>query len=249
MEITVTIDAAKVIEQLKGFERQAPFATSLAINNTLLHAQKVMQLQLPRSFTFRSASSQKLFERAIKVKFTSKSALSGNVRIEGPETVLGYEARITQMLLRHETATTHSSGALYRTRTGFTPGGFFLPVRGIRTAGQGVPRKLYPANIGIQLRIDPSGRSFFSKTQRGRKLSRGGGTRELSYFATPLGIYERRHFGTGTSGVRLIWAFEKHVKLKARLRFLGTVQGDVDMTIVPNLDTAIKDAIATAFPK
>ncbi|HEX6925654.1 MAG TPA: hypothetical protein VF167_09490 [Longimicrobiaceae bacterium] len=242
---SITVDKDAVERALKDFPRQTPFALALGITNTLKDAQRAVQKQLDDVFTLRG--TQRFFYRAVKLTLATKSNPNGNIRIEGPETITGPDARIAAAILRHEEGGAKTSRAVYRGSTRNIVGGFFLPAKGLRTSSAGVPRALYPKNIGAQLRRDATGKKFLASNQKGRKRRRGQAGRERSYFVTARGIYERRHFGA-TSAIRLIWAFEPRIRLRPRLGFYRTVQRVIDVHLQPNMTRAIDHAIKTAFP-
>lgn len=246
MKPTIQVDITQVTKYLQGLGRQAPFALSKGVNDSIRTAQREMQASVPKNFTLRSPNTARLFSRAVKATFTTKQNLTGDIRIEGPETALGPDRRINQMLLRHETGGQHTNQTLYRVGQSMAPLGFFLPEKGLRTAGGAIPRKLYPVNIGVQGRRDPSGATIFANSSRGRLRQRGQQGRELSYFANENGVFERRHFGR-FSAIRKIWSFSKNIRLRPRLHFVDTVQASLLKTLEPDVQRAVELAIRTAY--
>lgn len=245
MEFRITADTRSVTQELAAIGRQAPFAVALAITRTVKEAQVAMQAQMPRAFHLRGTEA--LFRKAVKVQTASKSRLEGNVRIDGPETVKGQDARISRMILRHEEAGAAHSDAMYRLTDGRMKAlGFHLPAKGLRSSAANPPRKLYPRNIGIASRATADGSRIFASSRKGRKVVRGQDQREFSYFVTSRGgVYERRVFGSG-SAVRLIWWLRRDVAHQPRLRFFETVELKVDERYRPNLLDAIDEAMQTA---
>lgn len=247
--IHIQVKGLKEVERALGdvHKKQLPFAISKGVNDTVRAAQRAMQVQMGRSFTLRG--TEPMFQRAVRATFSDyrKKGSVGSVFIEGPASgAISTAARVARMILRHETGGSHTSSATYRTvRTDGRALGFFLPAKGLRTPSHNAPRRLYPANIGVQKRRDADGSTFYATNQKGRKLKRGAPARELSYFATVKGIFERRHFGSG-SAVRLLWWFKRSITLKPRLRFYETVQGKIDATLSDNVSAAIAHAIKTA---
>ncbi|MBK8645290.1 MAG: hypothetical protein IPN16_01825 [Gemmatimonadetes bacterium] len=67
---------------------------------------------MPRIFQLRG--SERLFRQAVKSKPATKRDLIANVRIEGPETAKGYDARVSRLILRHEKGGARTSDAVYR---------------------------------------------------------------------------------------------------------------------------------------
>ncbi len=248
MIIDIRADVKQVQEELKAIGRQAPFALALGITKTTKEAQLAMQNRMPKVFTLRG--TERFFRQAVKATIATKARPEGNVRIEGPETVRGPDARVSRIILRHERGGTQISAATYRTvRTEGRALGFFLPAQGLRSASANTPRKLYPRNIGVAKRRDVDGSDFYAKNKRGRKLVRGQEAREISYFATLEGVYERRVLGGMGTAVRLLWWFKKSIALKPRLGFFDTVERVMDERYRPNLLAAIDEALRTARPR
>ncbi len=226
--------------------RQLPFATALALTKTARAAQRRMQNRMPQVFNLRRTEA--LFRNAVKSKPATKRDLVADVRIEGPQSgAISADARVRRMILRHEEGGVHISAARYRTvRLENAALGFYLPARGLRTGNGGIPARLYPANIGAALRRDAdASKLYYASNQKGRKVKRGGAQREFSYFATQLGIFERRVFGSGTA-VRLLWAFEKQIRLRPRLGFYQTVDDTMREVGAANMEAALAYAIRTA---
>lgn len=249
---SVTIDiqtnAATVARNLgEAARKQVPFALALANTQTARAGQRAVQARMPRVFNLRG--SEKLFRNAVKSKAATKKDLIANVRIEGPETVIGGpDARVSRMILRHEFGGKHTSQSVYRVHGELRPLGFFLPTRGQRSTAVNPARKYWPANLGLVLRRDVEGNEFFASSQKGRKRQRGEEFvgRERSYFATPTGIYERRHFGPKRSAIRLLWFFSRSVTIKPRLGFFTTLEDVVRRDHATNLSNALIFALKTA---
>lgn len=247
MNLDIRADITEVKQLLKDLGQQGPFAAALGITRTVQDAQKAVQARMSRVFNLRG--TEQLFRSAVKIRTASKASLEGNVRIEGPETPKGPDARVSRIILRHEAGGTQASAAMYRVSASgqMRPLGFFLPAGGLRSANAGVPRKYYPRNIGAATRKNVEGESFFANSRKGRKVKRGQAQREFSYFVTPKGIYERRVFGS-SSAVRPLWFFRAQIRLAPRLQFFETVERVSDERFVPNVLRAIDEAIKTARP-
>lgn len=247
MIIDIRADVKQVQEELKAIGRQAPFALALGITRTTQDAQRAMQARMPQVFQLRG--TERLFRNAVKMTSATKTKPEGAVRIQGPETPKGPDARVARIILRHEDGGQKSSDAMYRLETGRMKAlGFFLPAKGLRSPAGRVPQKLYPRAIGVASRMDASGASFFAKTQKGRKVKKGEAQRELSYFVSARGgVYERRVFGSG-SAIRLLWWLRPQISLRPRLGFFDTVERVMDERYRPNLLRAIDEALRTARP-
>lgn len=247
MDFRITADTKSVQAELAAIGRQAPFAIALGITTTVKEAQLAMQAQMPRAFKLRGTEA--LFRKAVKVKTASKSRPEGDVRIEGPETVKGPDARISRMILRHEDGGSSQSDAMYRLTDGRMKAmGFFLPAKGLRSSASNPPRKLYPRNIGIASRATADGSRIFASSRKGRKVVRGQEQREFSYFVSSRGgVYERRVFGSG-SAIRLLWWLRREVSHQPRLRFYEVVSEKIDERYRINLLNAIDQAMKSATP-
>lgn len=245
MNIDIRADVKQVQAELRAIGRQAPFAVALGVTRTTQDAQRAMQARMPQVFQLRG--TERLFRSAVKMTSATKSKPEGAVRIQGPETPKGPDARVSRIILRHEDGGQQRSDAMYRLETGTLKSlGFFLPAKGLRSANAQVPRKLYPRNIGVSSRRDASGESAFATSRKGRKVTRGGTQRELSYFVSSRGgVYERRVFGT-RSAVRLLWWLRPQISLRPRLGFFDTVERVMDERYRPNLLAAIDEALRTA---
>lgn len=247
MNIDIRADVKQLQEELRAIGRQAPFALALGLTNTTKDAQRAIQARMPQVFQLRG--TERLFRSAVKMTSATKTRLEGAVRIQGPETPKGPDARVSRIILRHEDGGLQRSDAMYRLETGaLKPLGFYLPAKGLRSGNAQVPRKLYPRNIGVSSRRDVSGDSVFSSTRKGRKVKRGQDRRELSYFVSARGgVYERRVFGSA-SAVRLLWWLRPQITLRPRLGFFDTVERVMDQRYRPNLLAAIDEALRTARP-
>lgn len=247
MNIDIRADVKQVQEELRAIGRQAPFALALGITRTTQDAQRAMQARMPQVFQLRG--SEALFRKAVQITTATKTKPEGNVRVEARVNNTRDIARISRIILRHEDGGAKRDDSMYRLESGkLKPLGFYLPAKGLRTASAQVPRKLYPRNIGIQIRIEASGSLFYANTRKGRKVKRGQEQRELSYFVTARGgVYERRVFGSG-SAVRLVWWLRREVVLRPRLGFFDTVERVMDERYRPNLLAAIDEALRTARP-
>ncbi|MBK6455364.1 MAG: hypothetical protein IPF87_04715 [Gemmatimonadetes bacterium] len=244
VEIHIRTNAETVARHLsERAQRQIPFALALANTKTARAGQSAMQERMPRIFQLRG--SERLFRQAVKSKPATKRDLIANVRIEGPETAKGYDARVSRLILRHEKGGARTSDAVYRVHGQLQALGFFLPAKGLRTPAVNVPRRLYPSNIGAALRRNVDGSSYFANSRKGRKVKRGNAQREFSYVALPSGIYERRRFGS-FSALRPLWHFERTIQLRPRLGFFTTLEAVVRTQHAANVQEALTFAFRTA---
>jgi len=245
MQIKITNNARELMQTLAGIERrQLPFATVLALDAVAYQAQKAMQDRLPRIFALRG--TEQLFRRAIKVRGATKRTLKAEVYIAGPLSgAVSTASRISRLIMRHEQGGVATTAQVYRTSGGLLPLGFYLPVAGLRTRERGIPRKYYPANIGVTSRLDASGASFYANSRKGKKIKRGLAKREFSYFATPRGIYERQNSVDG-SELRLLWFFARRIRLQPRLGFFATVETTYRQRYAAEFQRAMAFAIKTA---
>ena len=80
MQISVKSDIDKLAKQFKGFEKQVPFATSLALNRTVRETQKQLKSDLPqlidRPTTYTKASLQ--YEKSTKRNLTAIIGFQGD---------------------------------------------------------------------------------------------------------------------------------------------------------------------------
>ena len=233
-------DTAALKAEFKAVGRQAPFALSLAINNTGLKAQQAVRQEVARSFSLRGTGS--FFDKGVVFKRGTKSKPMAELMIGVSGGAKGgATARATAILARHEEAGSRESTEVVRAGSQLVPAGFFLPGPGLRTPSTNVPRRLYPAAIGATIRLEPSGKAYYASTVK----ERGRGQRKVrdAYFVIPrVGIFQRQSGGLG-SKVRPIWFFARRVRTPARTGF----QRMADETIEDHWEIEARKAIAHAM--
>lgn len=235
----------------------APHAVRIGVTDIGEATQATIQAGLGRRFTFRGGTGP-AFKRAIvwqRPKETARRTIQGTLRV-GSDSPGGTKASATtnlgRILARHEQAGTRQTQAttmaqLFRlTGNRLIDGGFFLPANGLRSNTANPPRSMYPRAIGVAMRRDVDGRMFYAKgTKKGSKRT-GNGT---SYFATPRGIFRRRHSGFGRAAVEAIWWFRKTVRTPARLEFWRDAQETVDRVAVPMMKRAVDTVLRRTSPQ
>jgi hypothetical protein len=237
----------KLFEQLG---QNAAEAARISMNLIGEHMQRSMRGELPKRFTFRGTGDA--FARAVVLQKASKGRMStvaglGNIisfqrRTGVRETAVlkvgsdqgGTKATATRnlgvILARHEEAGSRTSNEAYRAGNQTFIGGFFIPSKTLRTNTTNPPRALYPRNIGIKMRREADGSSYYSKSKRKTTFSRKSGQLKLgeSFYAIPeVGIFRRQDsIGPKVKGQRgePLWWFNKRVRTPARLRLWETAE-------------------------
>jgi len=239
-------DSAAVKRSLAAIGRQAPFALSLGLNNLGLEAQQKARGEIHRTFNLRGTG--KFFDRGVIFKRGNKRNPTATLSIgaDGPFPASGTK-RASAILARHEQASQRQSTEVVRAGNKLVPAGFFIPGPGMRSASQGVPRKLYPSAIGATIRFDgkqPGIAAYYASSVK----SKGRGKRNVrdEFFVIPrVGIFQRQSGGLG-SKVRPIWFFARTIRTPARTRFAETAGDVVDGRFVFHIDAAIARALETA---
>jgi hypothetical protein len=222
----VVVNSDEVRASLRALGKDAPHALRIATINVGEHAQRQMRAQIPQRFSFRG--TQAGFQRAIifqAPRETAKRKVTGLLKVgsDSGGTKATGTRNLGRILARHEEAGTRTEqGQVFFNGQGkaMTGLGFFLPAKGMRTASQNPPRRMYPANIGAAMRLDAGGKIHLaSGTKRGSKRKGQG----ESFFATRKGIFRRRHtmFG-GRVEVEPVWFFVSRIQTPARLRLWDT---------------------------
>lgn len=237
----------EVKASLKALGKDAPEAVRLSIAEYGETGQRAVKTSLPKHFKLRGTSSA--FERAViwRKPTVSSSKASGELAVgrEGSNTAT---SRLGGMLARHEEEGARSStDQVYFDSNGkaMTGLGFFLPAKGLRTDQANPPRSEYPTAIGVAMRLQKGrggqgDRLILAKgTKKGSKATGNGAT----YFATPKGIFRRRHSGFGDSAPDLLWHFKRTVRTPARLRMWDTVNDALDRVGTGALERAIETVI------
>lgn len=213
--------------------------------------QRTMQDVLPSRFTFRDGTAER-FRKAVVFqppKTTKYREVQAVLKVGGP----GFGESATQnfgvILARHEEADERTAAphTYYDGKGRAFSAGFFLPAEGMRTNTANPPRGMYPSAIGAALRKTPSGVILAKGTKKGTKKNPNG----VSYFATPQGIFRRKHslftsaFG-GRVEVEAVWWFRSHVRTPARLGLESTARAFFDANGVAYGLQAIEETIYRA---
>lgn len=238
MKISVPNDPILKAE-LSAIGRQAPFALSVAINNTGLQAQRAVRAEIPRRFAVRGTGA--FFDRGIVFKRGTKRQPAAQLLIgvtgAWPGTATG---RASAILARHEEGGARQSTQTVNAGGRLVEAGFFLPGPGLRTRSANPPRRLYPSAIGATLRRQVSGELAYASNTKGR------GARRKAYYVVPrVGIFERGTGGLGSRS-RPIWFFSRSIRTAPRTGFQDTAQASIDGAWAQQVRQAIGDALATA---
>lgn len=224
LKVVDTADVQVMLEAMgKGPARQAVQRWS---NWLGLEAQGEMRGQIPTRFSMRGTADG--FRQAIvfsSAQMRGEREMKAELKVGGPGFGQSRTQKLGVILARHEEAATRTeSGQVFydgkgRAMTGL---GFFLPAKGLRTAANNPPKRMYPAAIGAALRMTPDSRLVLAKgTKKGSKAK---GTGE-SFFATREGIFRRKHtsFG-GRTDVDAVWWFRGRIRTPARLGLWMTAE-------------------------
>lgn len=219
MNISMKVEGvAEVQQMLAGIGKHAPKAVATWANWIGLEAQGEMRRQLASRFALRGTADG--FSQAIvfqQATLRGARAQQAVLKVGGPGFGQSRTQKLGQILARHEDAgvRTQSDQTYYDGRGRAFRAGFFLPARGLRTSTQNPARKLYPSSIGASLRLTPDSRLILAKGTKNGSKAKGTGE---SYFATPKGIFRRKHtsFG-GRVQVTPVWYFSQKVRTPARL--------------------------------
>lgn len=198
--------------------RQLPFAISTAINETLKDVQTRERARILTRFTIRR---RPFAERAVKIKpFSTKRTLAGVVKIEPP----GGPSR-ADIFAKFE------RGGTKRPRDGQH---IAVPIDARRTKSGVVSKTQRPKAFRFVRRT----------TRRGKVQARGERRTFIITNGSP-GIYQR--VGRGRSSrIRLLYAFERSVRIDRRLHFVETARRTVRERYARNFHEALLRAIRTA---
>jgi hypothetical protein len=232
----------------------APHAVRIGVTDIGEQAQATIQAGIGKRFTFRGTATA--FKRAVvwqRPKETARRTIQGTLRVgsDSGGTKATATTNLGRILARHERTETRQAQSttlsqLFKMGGQLIEGGFFLPAKGLRTATSNPPRALYPRNVGVAMRRDVDGRMMFaSGTKKGSKRKGNG----VSYFATPRGIFRRRHSGFGRGSAEAIWWFRKFVRTPARLGFWDDAQETVARVAVPAMKRAVDTVLRRTSPR
>lgn len=256
-------------ETMPAMAKQLAYAAALAMNRTLEEGQEAQRNALYG--TFRMRGTNQFFSNMVKIRPEDRARrdrLVARLRIEGPESDLAKG----NLLARHEAGGQRSTGQggasvdpSFRLR-----GMFYLPTPQLRPSfDQAIPRRLYPANLGLTARRDVSGttavrgihRTWTGKTQLKGKdrtfvlFSNTGkpwgifqriGTSSVRYARNKAGFMVRRDDGTRDPNIKRIWRFQPTVTLKPRLNFQQRMTRVVNERYPLNFNAFLGVAIRSA---
>ncbi len=221
IRVTVKLSSAlRSLDQVR--QKQIPFATAKALNETALNVQKAERAQLEQGFKLRRRDWA---FRNIKINrgdFATKSRLRAIVRIESP----GGGAR-SDILGKFE------DGGIKRPRMGSR---IAIPGEVQRTKTGIVSKGLRPSALNFR----PVGGNSRSNVMKGDKrtfLIRKPGGR---------GVILQRTGRGKRAGVRVLFFFRPSVRIDRRLRFHDTAVKTVQDTFNRNFGRAFAEAIRTA---
>jgi len=213
MKIRIDIDTRAVLKLSATVLRQMEFATAQALNDVIKGAQRDRREALPRTFTIRSSQSQRFLERFIKIPrggFAKKGKLYADIVVTGPDVVNPLQSQ-SKILTRHERGGTFAPG--------INP--FFIPSDYLRAGNKPIPRSLYPAALGINLRRAVSG-GFAGGKAKGKRRTFAIGP-QFGHNVSWSAIYQREGSGP-SSETNLLWLLiNKPIRIPPRLGFVRGV--------------------------
>ncbi len=246
--IRVQIDPSAVLKRLDGFENQAGYAMSLALNRVANLAQEAQREQMKQAFKLRRETFVLRGVKISKADRASKSTWRVVIQIAYPD----------DRRFMHE----HEKGGERKRH-----GGRFLwqpnakIFRGIITKAN----PLHPKNLNM--RKTPAGqikgdhRTFMVRTQQGQRLVlqrvdrrldarslRGLKTMTLDNFAGGMGPRRKQETRSirRTAGTRLLYRLVDRVRIPADLQFVKTVGRTVQAQWEKQAAAAARRAIETA---
>lgn len=230
--ISVKHDLNRAERLLKGYERQIPFATSLAINNTAKDFQTAERTQLLRAFDVRR---KQWVERNVKIKpFSTKRRLEARIGIVSP----GAGER-SDILSKFE------KGGMKRPTKRQA---LAIPDRAQRTRAGVISRAARPR--AFRFRLWGVGKGGV-RVYRGKKR-----TFMIQYPDGTGGIYQRvgrrskRRYArvsgsenTRDTGIRTLFRFTSQARIDERLEFVSIGQRTVHARFGPNFHEALERAM------
>ena len=244
--ITVAIDQAALTAVIKAIGetgKQARFAAANALNRTGEEINADLRRTLPSRFAIRE---RKILHYIAPVQLprpnrATKTNLNAILQADGLAKILG----------------PFEEGAIH-VGTPLAP--VAIPTSALRRSRMTiVPRSLYPVNLGLVARRDPSGKSFFA-------LGRGAKAKNLTPFhgiqirgklgsfvldptthkgitSQQWGVYQRLG-----GKVRMLWRYIVSVRRPPRLLFAETAQRIMAERFETNFTGALAQALRTARP-
>lgn len=244
--IRVQIDPSEVLKRLDGFEKQAGYAMSLALNRVANLAQEAQREQMKQAFKLRRETFVLRGVKISKADRASKSTWRVVIQIAYPD----------DRRFMHE----HEKGGERKRH-----GGRFLwqpnakVFRGIITKAN----PLHPKNLNM--RKTPAGqikgdhRTFMVRTQQGQRLVLqriGKDQVHPGFTASSIKGLTLKNFGQGKRGqlkqarpkaaMRLLYRLVDRVRIPADLQFVKTVGRTVQAQWEKQAAAAARRAIETA---
>lgn len=239
----IRVDAKEVLGWLNATSKQAPFAIALAMNRTAEEANYAGQRLARKNFTIRE---EKVVRYAFPVPIPSSERAT-----KSRLAILLEPARQGVLLEPFEEGKPHGPDRLGRpvAMPSYGPGGLRTTKRTV------IPRQIYPVNLGLQRRLDPSGKTYYA-------LGRGSIKKGLTPYSTVNGGYVKQgRFGTyevpskrnpgqslvfqrkqgpaasgrGGAGSVLLWVMKPMVKRPKILHFVETISATIDGRFEANL--------------
>lgn len=249
--IDIQVDAKGTLAYLGDLrQNQIPFAISVALNRTADDANAALRGILPREFTIRDPNLVRFVapqqlprpNRATKQNLTALLETEGKGRILDPFEI----------------------GKPKVQKSADSP--VAVPTQNIRfTKRTVIPKKWYPANLGLTPKRDAAGQSYYAlgrgaiknkatpfKRAKSGKIQVQGKLR--TFVLDPRyghdisekgrGVYVR--VGPRREDVRLIWSYRQQVQRPKILKFEDTVRRTVESRWVANMEGALAFALRTA---
>ena len=248
-------DTRPILKDLTAQQKQHTFAFDLAKNRTMEERQVAMQEHISTHLTIRQQSARTQFRRAVRFAREDRADSrrgqpSATLRIIGGSmtALTDLFKRFGAMILRQDEGGPAQSSALYRTQNNqLTVGGFILPAPGLRGASKPVPRRLYPAAIGLSTRRAIAGGNEFATQYKGGAKKRGGFRKGTKYYFVKenVGIFVRQQVGK-ESEYDAVWFFRTRITLPKRLDLAGTFQTGLEEQLRANYVGFFDFAMRTA---
>lgn len=239
--IEIRANTRPAVDLVARASAQLSFATSRAINQTLLDAQADIRQGIDLRFTIRSGRSRNFLHRQVLIRredWATKQKLVGTIRADAnrPEGKFNLLARF-------------EAGGPRTARNPTFP--FAIPTSEIRPTFQAtVPRSLYPRNLGLVPRRSIKG----PYTKLKGRVTRTGvqqlvGKRRTFVLDTRVGstgwaVFQR--FGPGKQDIRRLWTFKQAITIPPLLEFESTARATVARVWTDNFNAAFDAALRTA---
>ncbi len=235
----------ELVDHIDQYTKQLRFAASLALNRTGEEINAALRADVPKRFTIREP---------MLLRHLAPRDLPRHQRATRDNLVAVVQtAELSKILGPYETGEPHVRS---RQRPVIVPTTSLRPAKRVR-----ISRTLYPANLGLQPKRDPSGKLYFAlgrgslaksltpykQGTRGWSIQGKLGTFALDPTYHPgitagqAGVYQRLG-----GRVRKLWHYVDQVKRPASLEFHATSARLMDTRFGANFDGAIVFAFKTA---